>query len=153
MFGPGSVVDMVNWDCTFDDGWSDVVWFFWFTTHLMPYWGIFPFWLIFVDLHGVACSSPLTKYTPRRWPICYLIMISQGSLSWAIQSNPHFLIFGCPHAFSFERCLLICGFDSAVDLDDWDHVFDDGWFKGVRFSDITHVWCHSGAYVLFGWDL
>ena len=28
------------------------------------------------------------------------------------------LIFRCPHASSFERCLLICGFDSAVDLDD-----------------------------------
>ena len=36
------------------------------------------------------------------------------------------LIFGSPHASSFERRLLIYGFDLAVDLDDWDHVFDDG---------------------------
>ena len=28
MFGPSLVVDMDDWDCTFDDGWSDVVWFF-----------------------------------------------------------------------------------------------------------------------------
>ena len=28
MFGPDSVVDMDDWDCTFDDGWSDVVRFF-----------------------------------------------------------------------------------------------------------------------------
>ena len=39
--------------------------------------------------------------------------------------GPTLLIFGSPHASSFERHLLICGFDSAVDLDDWDHVFDD----------------------------
>ena len=32
--------------------------------------------------------------------------------------RPTLLIFRCPHASSFERCLLICGFDSAVDLDD-----------------------------------
>ena len=57
---------------------------------------------------------------------CYLIMIPKWSISWAIQSSSHFLIFRCPHAFSFERRLLICGFNSAVDLDDWDHVFDDG---------------------------
>ena len=49
-----SVVDMDDWDCTFDDGWFDVVWFFWSTIHLMPYWGIFPFQLRFIDLHGVA---------------------------------------------------------------------------------------------------
>ena len=28
------------------------------------------------------------------------------------------LTFRCPHASSFERCLLICGLDSAMDLDD-----------------------------------
>ncbi|KAL6315348.1 hypothetical protein AAG906_000453 [Vitis piasezkii] len=29
------------------------------TIHPMPYWGIFPFWMRFADLHGVACLSPL----------------------------------------------------------------------------------------------
>ena len=75
MFGPDSIVDMDDWDCTFDDGWSNIVWFFLSTIHLMPYWGIFSFWFRFIDLHGVAWSSPLTKYTLRQWPICYLIMI------------------------------------------------------------------------------
>ena len=28
MFGPNLVVDMDDWDYTFDDEWSDVVWFF-----------------------------------------------------------------------------------------------------------------------------
>ena len=28
-----------------------------------------------IDFHGVAWSSPLTRYTSRRWPVCYLIMI------------------------------------------------------------------------------
>ena len=27
-FGPNSVVDVDDWDCIFDDGWPDVVWFF-----------------------------------------------------------------------------------------------------------------------------
>ena len=37
--------------------------------------GHIPFQLRFVYLHGVACSSPLTGYMPRWWPVCYLIMI------------------------------------------------------------------------------
>ena len=32
--------------------------------------------------------------------------------------KPTLLMFRCPHAFSFERRLLICGFDSTVDLDE-----------------------------------
>ena len=28
MFGPNSIVDMDDWDYIFDDGWSNVVWFF-----------------------------------------------------------------------------------------------------------------------------
>ena len=42
MFGADLVMDLDDWDCTFDDGWSDVVWFFLSTKHLMPYCGIFP---------------------------------------------------------------------------------------------------------------
>ena len=37
--------------------------------HLMSYWGIFPFRLRFTDLHRVARSSPLTRYTLTR---CFL---------------------------------------------------------------------------------
>ena len=28
MFEPDSIMDIGDWDCTFDIGWSDVVWFF-----------------------------------------------------------------------------------------------------------------------------
>ena len=37
--------------------------------------GHISFRMRFTDLHGVACLSPLTRYTPRRWPVCYFIMI------------------------------------------------------------------------------
>ena len=30
--------------------------------------GHIPFRMRFIGLHGVACSYPLTRYTPRRWP-------------------------------------------------------------------------------------
>ena len=77
---------------------------FWSTIHLMPYWGIFPFQLRFVDLHGVIWSSSLMRYTPRQWPVCYLIMISQGILSWAIQLGSHFSTFRYHHISSSRRC-------------------------------------------------
>ena len=36
-------------------------------THSMPYWGIFPFWLGFIDLHWFTWSSLITRYTPSWW--------------------------------------------------------------------------------------
>ena len=58
---------------------------------------------------------------------CYLIMIPQWSLSWAIQSGSHFSIFRCHHASSFFRdTLLVFGSNLAMDMDDWDYTFDDG---------------------------
>ena len=68
--------------------------------HLIPYWDIFPFRLRFTNLHGIAWSSPPMGYMPRWWPICYLIMIPQWSLSRAIQLDPHFSAFGCHHVSS-----------------------------------------------------
>ena len=47
-----------------------------FTIHMMLHWGIFSFRLRFINLHGVACSFPLTRYTLRQWHVCYLITIS-----------------------------------------------------------------------------
>ena len=86
--------------------------------------------------------------------ICFhFVLILQWSLSWVIQSGPHFLIFRCPLASSFKRLLLMCGFISVVDLDYWDHVFDDGWFEVVWFSNLPYIWCHTGAYFPFSWDL
>ena len=48
---------------------------------------------------------------------------------------------------------LICGSDSAVDMDDWDYTFDYEWFDVVWFSNLSHILCHTRAYFLFGWDL
>ena len=45
--------------------------------------------------------------------------------------RPTLLTFRCPHVSSFERHLLICGLDSIMDLDDWDHAFDDRLFDVV----------------------
>ena len=47
------------------------------------------------------------------------------------------LTFRCPHASSFEIRLLICGLDSTMDLDDWDHTFDDRLFDVVRLSSYS----------------
>ena len=119
----------------------------------MPYWGIFPFQLRFIDLHGVAWSFPLTRYTSRRWPVCYLTMIPQWSLSWIIQSGSHFLAFRYHHASFFGKRLLdvwvrfSCGF---------------GWHKShiwwwmiwcCSIFNLFHVWFHTRTYFPFDWDL
>ena len=49
--GSDSVMDSDDEDRTPEDRWLEAIWFFWPITHLMPYWGIFIFWLRFVDLH------------------------------------------------------------------------------------------------------
>ena len=119
MFGSDSVVDMDDWDYTFDDGWSNVVRFFFRSiVHLIPYWGIFPFRLRFTDLHGVVWLSPPTRYTLRRW----LFVI----LSWS-PKKASLEPFSQTHTFRHLDVImllllkdvpLICGFNSAVDMDD-----------------------------------
>ena len=45
--------------------WWWMIWcplIFWPTIHLIPYWGIFPFWLRFIDLHWFAWSSSFMRY-------------------------------------------------------------------------------------------
>ena len=34
-----------------------------------------------------------------------------------------------------------------------DHSFDDWWFGAAWFYDLAQIWCHTGAYFIFGWDL
>ena len=41
---------------------------------------------------------------------------------------------------------LIRGSDIVVDMDDLDHAFYDGWFELICSSDLSHIWCHTGAY-------
>ena len=48
---------------------------------------------------------------------------------------------------------LIFGFDSVVDMDDWDCTFDNGWSDVVWFSDLPYIWYHTRPYFPFGWDL
>ena len=50
----------------------------------MLYWGIFLFWLRVIDFHGATWLFSLTRCAPRRWHVCYLVMISQWSLFGAI---------------------------------------------------------------------
>ena len=98
MFGFILVVGLDDWDCMFDDWWFGVAWFFLIYHPFNAILGHIPFRMRFTDIHGVAYLSPLTRYTPRRWPVCYLIIISQWSPSWSIQSDSHFLAFRCHHA-------------------------------------------------------
>ena len=44
---------------------------FWPIVHLVPYWGIFMFWMRVIDLHGAVWSLPLMGCAPRRWPVRY----------------------------------------------------------------------------------
>ena len=46
---------------------------YWSTIHLIPYWGIFPFRLRFIDLHGVAWFSSLMRYMSNWW---YIVILS-----------------------------------------------------------------------------
>ena len=54
---------------------------FWPTVHSMSCWGIFSFWLRFIDLHGAIWSLPLAGCTPRRGRVLYSIMVPRWSLS------------------------------------------------------------------------
>ena len=65
---------------------------FWPTTHLMPYWGIFPFWLRFVDHHWSAWSSPFTRYTLSWWSVFILRWFLSGAFSWVIQLGSYSLM-------------------------------------------------------------
>ena len=48
---------------------------FWLIPHLIPYWGIFSFWLRFIYLHWATWSLPLAGCTPRRGCVSYFIMV------------------------------------------------------------------------------
>ena len=88
-------------DHTFDDGWFHATPFS--TYHISDaILGHILFRMRFTDLHGVARSSLLMKYTPRRGLVHYFIMILQWSSSWAIQSGPDFSAFGCRHTSPFK---------------------------------------------------
>ena len=43
--------------------------------------------------------------------------------------------------------------DSVVDLDNWDHTFDGGWFGVIWFSDLLYIYAIVGHIFPFDRDL
>ena len=137
--------------------WWQIIWrhlIFWSTTHSMPYWGIFLFgWdlQIFMELHAY-----LHLRGTHQDDNLFII------LSWSPNGAP-LEPFGQTHTFRHldvvmlllrDTFLLIRGSDSTMDLDYWDHVFDDGWFDVTwLLFDLPYIWFHTGAYFSFSWEL
>ena len=115
--------------------------------------GHIPFRLRFMDLHGVACSTHLRD---THWGDDLFIILSWSSSGASLEpsSQTHtFRHLDVIMIFLLGYAFLTCGSDSVMDVDDQDHTFDDGWFDVIWFSDLPHIWCHTGAYFHFGWDL
>ena len=132
MFGSDSVVDLNYWDHTFDDGWFDVTRFS-NLSHIRGHTGAYSIsvevyrssWIcMLVPIYGMHAETVTCL-------LSYHDLSGEPFLSHSV--GPTLLTFRCSHA-SFERHLLIYGLDSTMDLDDWDHTFDDRLFDVVRFS-------------------
>ena len=105
-------------DHAFVDRWFDVTWFFDLSL-LMPYWGIFMFWMRFIDFHEVACLSPFARYMLRWWHVHYFMTILQCNLFGVIQPD---LLYNWWHTgayFHFKRDLQI-----SMELYDHSHLRD-----------------------------
>ena len=72
----------------------------------MPYWGILPFRLRFTGSSWSHMIFTTHEMCVELIVYCYLIMIPQWSLSWAIQLGSHFSAFRYHRASSSGRCLL-----------------------------------------------
>ena len=46
--------------------------------------------------------------------------------------------------FLLEDASLTFRPDLVVDLDDWDYIFDDGWFEVIQFSDLPYIYAILG---------
>ena len=92
---------MDDWDYTFDDGWFEVIRFF-----DLPYiYAILGHISVSIEIYRSSWSHMI--FTTHKMHVelivyCYLIMIPQWSLSWAIQSGPHFSAFRCRHTSPSE---------------------------------------------------
>ena len=126
--------------------WWWMIWchlIFWPTTHMMPYWGIFLFWLRFVNLHWFAWSSPFTRYMSRWWSVFILQWFPSGAF---LES------FSQAHTFLYYR-------DSVMELSQ-AHKVPYHYFSGVHVKSLIHLhWvilelsgltrcpsCYIGAY-------
>ena len=72
----------------------------------MPYWGIFPFRMRFIDLGGVARLSSFTRCMPRWWSIRYLHDDSSVEPPESHLARPAPLGTWMPLCFSIRRYLL-----------------------------------------------
>ena len=116
IYGPDLVVDMDDWDCTFDDGWSDVCFFIYHTSDAIIghislsveiYRSSWSYMIISTyEIHIETMTCLLTYHDPLVEPL----------LGHSIK--PTLLIFRCSHVSSSERHALICGSYSPVDMDD-----------------------------------
>ena len=122
------------------------------TVHPMLYWGIYPFQTRSTDLHGVACLSPLARCR-LRWLIGSLFyhgLSVEPLLSHSVR--PVFFGTYMSSCFLLGYVSLICGSDSVMVSGDQDCIVDDLRLFDF-FPDLSHIWFHTGAYFLFGWDL
>ena len=126
---------------------------FWPTIYLMLYWGIFHFgWdlRIFMESHDHLSL----RDTHRDEDLFFILLWSSGGallesfiLTCTFQHLDVIMFLLLRYAF------LIYESDSLMDIDDLEWTFDDGWFEVIWFSDLSHIWCHTGAYFHFGWAL
>ena len=128
-----SVVDLDDWDCTFDNRWFEVVQFFdlpYIWCHIRPYFCFDWDLQIFIELH----VYPHLRDT--HWDDDLFVILSWSSGGVPLES------FDKTHTFwhldvvillILDTSLLICGSDSTVDLDYRDHTFDDRLFQVTRF--------------------
>ena len=89
---------------------------------MMPYWGIFPFWLRFVDLHWFAWSSPFMRYMSRWWSVFILQWFPSGAF---LES------FSQAHTFLYYR-------DSVMELFQ-AHNLPCHHFSGVHVKSLIHL--------------
>ena len=148
-------VEMMAWSLFYDDPSVEPLWGHSArpTIHLMPCWDIFPFWMRFVDLHGVAiptcgvCTETMT----------FSLFYDDPSVEprWSHSSKSAFLDIGLFSYFllweTFPRCLdLIWITEITCPMID-DSVLPDFWlivylrphwgifpFR-VRFGDLQRV--------------
>ena len=129
-------------DHTFDDEWFDVIWFFdllHFQCHTRTY-------SISVEIciSSWSCMFIPTYRIHAKMMTCLLSY--HDPLIEPLSQAHIFRHLGVIMFLLLGDVSLMFGFDSSVDLDDWDHTFDDGWFDVIWFYDLLHFRCHTGAY-------
>ena len=110
------------------------------------HWVVGPSFISFLSpyhpsLHYVSCL----KTTLRPWDQ----MSSSIAPTWTgVWDLVNIWMSSC--LFFWETLLRCLDLFSTVDLDYWDHTFDDGRFGDIWFYDLSHIWCHTGVCFPFG---